>query len=199
MTSAEQEALLNRVLIIRRRLEHLVSRLRSAGFEFERPSRVFPGPEPGTEEAILRIEGTVGQLPLALKLFWKQIGSVDLTGSPPGWTEFTYLDQLIVEPPSAALYELDEFLDDKDGSPDDHYPYAVPIAPDIFHKADVSGGSPYVLAVPATSDDPELLNADGRRSFLEHVEHALRFAGFPGLEKCEGHDWPLARLLDHGN
>ena len=53
-------------------------------------------------------------------------------------------------------------------------PYFVPVAPDIFHKADVSGGSLYALAVPATEEDPPLLNAMPSASFLEHVERALR-------------------------
>jgi hypothetical protein len=41
---------------------------------------VFPGPEEIASAAIARIEREVGAVPLALKLFWQRVGSVDLCG-----------------------------------------------------------------------------------------------------------------------
>jgi hypothetical protein len=144
--------------------------------------------------AILRIEGSVGRLPQALKLFWLEVGSVDLTGSHPEWDECEYLDQLIVFPPSVALEELDEFMADRGNRLKADYPYAVPIAPDIYHKANVSGGMPYTIAVPAETDDPFVDNARPVHTFLGHIECALEHAGYPGLAKCPNHTWPVEIL-----
>src|SRR5689334_11240394 len=37
----------------------------------------FPGPETDTEDAIARIEREIGALPLALKIFWRRVGSIN--------------------------------------------------------------------------------------------------------------------------
>lgn len=177
-----------------RRIEALVSRLRDLGYHFDRPDEVFPGPDREAPEAIKQIEQAAGPLPLALKLFWLRVGSVDLSGHHPEWQEPGYLDQLVIFPSTYALYELDEYLDDKEDRDENNEPYTVPVAPDYFHKANVSGGLPYSIAVPAVADDPPLLNTPSPETFLEHISNALRFGGFPGLEDCPGHSWPLATL-----
>jgi len=176
------------------RLSALVCRLRSLGYHFDRPDEVFPGPDPDAPGAIQRIEKVAGQLPLALKLFWLRVGSVDLSGHHPEWQETGYLDQLVILPPTYALFELDEYLTDKEARDHDNDPYTLPIAPDYFHQANVSGGLPYSIAVPAAADDPPLLHTPSTETFLEHISNALQFGGFPGLEDCPGHSWPLAKL-----
>lgn len=174
-----------------RRIATLVERLRAIGYVFEHPDEVFPGPDPIASEVILQIESSVGAIPLALKLFWTRIGSVDLTGSHPEWPEpSVYLDQLVVFPPSVATYYLDDYLSGETGS------FELVIAPDYFHKADVSGGPPYTVGVPATEDDPPLNGTPDPQTFLEHIEHALKNGGFPGLADCPDHGWPLAQLID---
>ena len=177
------------------RISAVVARLNEFGFRFERPRDVFPGPEAQALRAIERIESEAGSLPQSLKLFWLRVGSVDLSGHRPEWQGCEYLDQLIVFPPSAAVEELEEFLSDRGERMRSDNPYCVPIAPDVFHKADVSGGPPYELAVPATEEDPRLLNALPSVSFLEHVERALGYGGFPGLADCPRHTWPLVELV----
>lgn len=177
-----------------RRISALVSTLTGLGYQFDRPDDVFPGPEPDAPEAIHRLERAVGPLPLALKLFWLRIGSVDLSGHHPEWQEPGYLDQLVIFPLSYALEELDEYLSDKEERDLYSYPYTVPIAPDYFHKANVSGGMSYSIAVPAVAEDPPLLHTSEAETFLEHISKALKFGGFPGLADCPGHSWPLSSL-----
>jgi hypothetical protein len=87
-----------------------------------------------------------------------------------------------------ALTELDEFREESEGA------FLIPIAPDDFHKADVSGGMFYNVSVPAVCDDPLLNDERHGVSFLTYLEIALRSAGFPGLERCDNHTWPLDRL-----
>ena len=183
-----------RIDAVGRLISELIARLHESGYSFARPDEVFPGPDLGAPAAIHTIESSIGQLPLALKLFWLRVGSVDLSGSHPTWQASGYLDQLIVFPSSYALYELEEYLDDQEERDRYSQPYAVPIAPDYFHKANVSGGSPYSVSVPAVADDAPLIGTPSPETFLQHIENALRFGGFPGLEQCPGHTWPVASL-----
>src|SRR5262245_57966944 len=173
----------------------LVTRLTERGFHFERPAEVFPGLEAGVVAAIARIEREVGPLPLALELFWQRVGSVDLCGSHPEWEGCDYPDPLVVYPPSVAIEELDEFLADRDERLRCNFPYLVPIAPDSYHKADVSGGMWYNLSVPAVADDPPLNDEWHGTTFVNYLELAVRSAGFPGLACCPGHTWPISELL----
>ena len=191
----QSATLQSRVDTLGHRISIAAARLKDTGFRFDRPEDVFPGPDRRTQTIIERIESAAGPLPQALKLFWLRVGSVDFSGHHPKWRGCEFLDQLVVFPPSVALAELEEFLSDREERMRANFPYSVPIAPDIFHKADVSGGPPYSLAVPATAEDPPVLDAMPAVSFLEHIEHALRYAGFPGLADCAQHTWPLADLV----
>ena len=182
------------IIAFGRRIEALVERLRASGYVFNNPDEVFPGPAPDAADSIRQIEAGVGPLPLALKLFWLHVGSVDLTGSHPSWTESGYPDPLVVFPPTYAVHELLEYMGDREERDKCNYPYVVPVAPDYFHKADVSGGEPYAIAVPAVADDPQMLNTPVRETFLQHIESALDSGGFPGLAECPGHTWPIESL-----
>jgi hypothetical protein len=192
-----------RITKVGKRIEQIAQRLPALGYRFYRPSAAFPGPEPGTEDAIERIEREVGELPLALKLFWRLIGSVDFaapyrTWRPVEypWSGCEYPDPLVVYPPSAAVAELDEFLGDREERMRCDFPYVVPIAPDDAHKDNVSGGMWYNLSVPAVADDPPLNDEWHQTTFVSYLELAVRWGGFPGLERCPGHSWPLRKLVD---
>ena len=89
-----------------------------------------------------------------------------------------YPDPLFVYPPSAAIAELEEFLADKEERLRCNFPYLVPIAPDYYHKEDVSGGMWYNVSVPAVADDPPLNDEPHHLSFLNpRIWKALRFNG----------------------
>jgi hypothetical protein len=70
----------------------------------------------------------------------------------------------------------------------------VPVAPDAKHKENVSGGGCYNLTVPAIADDPPLNDEPHSTSFIGHLELALRWGGFPSLDRCPHHNWPLHEL-----
>lgn len=183
-----------RITALGRRIAVLVDRLSASGYVFDRPDEVFPGPDLGAPEAIREIESSIGSLPLALKLFWLQVGSIDLSGAHPAWKASGYLDQLVVFPSAYALYEFKEYLEDRAECDRYNQPYVVPIAPDYFHKANVSGGLPYSVSVPVVADDPPLNETPLPETFIEHIENALKFGGFPGLATCPDHTWPVDSL-----
>ena len=183
-----EEALQSRVKHLGSQIEKLCGRLAAAGYVFQYPDEVFPGPKADAVDAIARIEREAGEVPLGLKLFWLHVGSVNLCGAHPTWGGCEYPDPLVVYPPSVALAELGEFREEPEGA------FLIPISPDDFHKADVSGGMFYNVTVPALGDDPPLNDERHGVSLLQHLEIALRSAGFPGLERCGGHTWPVDRL-----
>jgi hypothetical protein len=184
-----------------KRLQILKQRLTEEGFQFENEDEVLPGPEDGTDEAIEQIENEIGALPLSLKLFWQRVGSVNFCGGHPDWEldpdcePEGYPDPIVVYPPSVALEELEEFLSDKEERLRSHLPFVVPIAPDFYHKADVSGGMWYNLSVPAVADDPPLNDEWHKTTFLNYLEITIKWGGFPGLERYPKHTWPIARLI----
>jgi hypothetical protein len=90
---------------------------------------------------------------------------------------------------------LDEFLADREERLRCNFPYLVPIAPDYYHKADVSGGMWYNVSVPAVADDPPLNDEPHHITLVAYLELAVQWAGFPGLADCPGHSWPVAELI----
>lgn len=184
----------DRVFTVGRDIERIAKRLAGLGYRFEQPEAVFPGVEPGVDAAIERIEREAGPLPLAIKLFWWNVGSVNFIGRHPDWQGCEYPDPLVVFPPSLAVVELDEFLADREERLRCDFPYLVPIAPDEYHKQNVSGGMWYNLSVPAVADDPPLNDERHETTFVAYLELVVQWGGFPGLDRCGEHTWPLAEL-----
>jgi hypothetical protein len=184
----------DRILAAGRRIESIAERLRSLGYVFDSPDEVFAGPTPDTEGAIERIEREVGSLPLAIKIFWRQVGSVNFMGEHPDWEGCPYPDPIVIYPPVYAIDELDQFLDDREERMRCDAPYCVPISPDAKHKENVSGGPWYSLSVPAVADDPPLNDEPHETTFANYLELVIRWSGFPGLDRWREHNYPLVEI-----
>jgi len=61
-----EEALQSRVEHLGSQIESLCERLATAGYVFQYPDEVFPGPEANAVDAIARIEREAGEVPLGL-------------------------------------------------------------------------------------------------------------------------------------
>jgi hypothetical protein len=186
----------SRIREVGRVLPLLARRLDELGYQFDEPERVLPGPQRITDAVIARIEREIGAVPLALNLFWRHVGSVNLMGQHPDWVANGYPDPLVIESPSFAIEELDEFLEDREEREKCGSRFVIPIAPDDYHKANVSGGMFYNISVPAVADDPPLNDERRHRTtFVKYLEIALSYGGFPGLVRCDPHDFPLDQIL----
>lgn len=190
--SAELQARIDRV---HRGIHCVVRNLHALGYRFSRPRDVLPGPEPGTNKAIKRLEQAVGPVPLAITTFWSRIGSVDLSGHHPTWSGCDFPDPLIVYPPSMAIAELEEHTSDREERDRCGFPYCIPIAPDALHKANVSGGMWYNITVPSIADDPLLNDEPHATTFLNYLDIALGQGGFPGLTAATAHNWPIDAII----
>ena len=184
-----------RIISVGKSLDRLVRRLNKLGYEFYDRAEALPGPAPDTEAVIERIEREVGELPAAIKLFWRLVGSVNFIGAHSHWSGCEYPGPIVVFPPARASAELNDFLCDKVQRLAHNFQYRVPIAPDALHKQNVSGGMWYNLSVPAVLDDPPLNDERHAVTFVGYLELAVRWGGFPGLDRCPEHNWPLRDLV----
>lgn len=162
--------------------------LTAEGYQFARGENALRPPAPDVHEQLSEIEHAIGEIPLSLKVWLEDVGSVDLTGSHPSW-EFEYTDPLVVD------CQLDEVVEEhRDREETGWYATAgttlfpLSLSPDYMHKADVSGGPPYFVGLPNRSVDalwendtlhPQTLFVDYLRSAL------LEWGGFPGWARRE--------------
>ena len=122
------------------------------------------------EAEILNFEKAVGPIPLSIKAWYRQIGTVCLCWDqeaeealPEDWAEAligtgVYLDPLVVWPPDYTFNEVqsEETIVEDDGL----IRFVVSISPDYYQKDDTSGGHPYCFALPDSAVDlPFLLFA----------------------------------------
>lgn len=136
-------------------------------------------------EQTARIEQlTGGPIPPSLLAFWTVIGSVDL-----GWDY--YRDKRA--PDFGTGLELEEFDPlqvmgpGEDGNEpmwqEEGPPFPVDLAADALHKADISGGAAYCIYLPFNGADPIFAEEPHSLPFTDYLRLALRWGGFPGLEK----------------
>jgi len=165
---------------------------------------LLPGPE--TPEQLQRLHALAGPLPLSLRAWWEVVGTVSLQGvfedehgegnDPTGWPQ-PMRDPLMVDPLGYVLQQVNEQLDEgADASGEGGF--LVELSPDIYHKANQSGGAPYAVRLPDRRIDAPLLNvllllpvpAEAQRPYVEvetnetfaqYLRRSFQWAGFPGF------------------
>lgn len=172
---------------VRANLEVIVGRLRALDYEFGcypsgQPVPAYsvplgaPASPKALEACINRIESAAGTIPVTLKAFWRGVGTVDLVGFKADWCE--YLDPLVVHGPNAAIPDLEDWLADAES---ERGAFLLPIAPDVLHKDDVSGGLPYGFELPCSSVDGPLAHEWHETTFVDYLRCSiLECGGFPG-------------------
>ena len=180
------------------RLGSLVRTLDELGYRFTDPDLALPGPAPSVDTDLAKLARLVGPVPRMLAAFYREVGSVDLRGAHHAWTGCDYPDPLVIDPIAVALEEAVEFAALSDPKTEywasDSGVFRVPISPDPLHKADVSGGMWYGIEIPNASDDPVVLEEAHGLALTQYLAFALSWGGFPGLEGCPAHTYPLAQL-----
>ena len=185
---------------VRGNLEMLHDRLLSLGYRFANPDAALLSPDPDVDLHIGFLEESLGPVPRALASFYRVVGSVDFTGGHPEWRGCAYPDPIVVGPVFDAVSEAVEFLELE--SPQEYWGsengiFRVPVAPDFYHKENVSGGMCYGIEVPNVKDNPALLEEWHQTTFVGYLRVCFEWGGFPGLERAEtNHTWPLAKLKE---
>jgi hypothetical protein len=166
----------------RANVEQLVDLLPSAGYRFipGEGLATFRPPAPTVVADLARLETHVGPLPVALRTWYQEVGEVNLMGAAPGgWCDFP--DPLVVQAPiEYTLAERSAWEQDR-GTEWDRGAFVVDFSPDYLHKADVSGGAPYSIAVPQAGLDGRVLWERNQTSFVNYLRIAFAWGGFPGF------------------
>jgi hypothetical protein len=162
-------------------IERLIELLPRHGFRFDEPDVVHVPPPHDIRARLDHVEATIGPLPLALRCWYEIVGQVNLTGSHPDW-DFLFTDALVVEAPiEYLLLEYETWAADR-CTEWDRGPFAIDLAPDALHKADVSGGPPYAIALPDAGVDGLVLWEPHQTTFVNYLRICFRFGGLPGWD-----------------
>jgi hypothetical protein len=157
----------------------------------------FHTPPSAGDAAIIRsIEQFTGALlPASLLAFWETVGGVDFvwnyendTPAPDLGPDLAMveMDPLYVGPPSHTKYLLAEWAERRSKvDPDLDDPCELELAPDHYHKANISGGSPYGIELPYLGADPIFIHEEHTLPFVDYLRLAFRWGGFPRLERHE--------------
>lgn len=195
------------MLRVRTNIELITARLYSLGYAFgtypDGHTKIYGYTQPhhqpkrNIEKEIAEFEQLegVGKLPLSVKLFWQIVGDVDWMGYHPLLPE--YSDPLVVYPIDAARSEYEDWRYAVNELDIEAEQFGIPIAPDYFHKDNVSGGSPYSILVPNASIDAVLAYERHQTTFVNYLRICFAYGGFPGVEWHNG-DLPkiMAELSD---
>lgn len=176
----------------RANVERLAELLPEKGYRFHKDPEmpVYAPPAPGVVAELDGLEERIGRLPLALRCWFEEVGQANFVGEHPAW-RYEYADPLVVTAPTD--YVLSEYEDWEEADRDsewDRGPFVVDLAPDYLHKADVSGGSPYGMAVPNEGVDGPFLEEGHKTTFVNYLRICFRWGGFPGWDaKIRRRSW----------
>ena len=190
---AEAEAIARETMRrVRHNVDVLVSRLVAAGYPFAHPvspsgddlsaryHAVLAPPTPQTPAVLDEIERLVGPLPLSVRAWYEHVGAVNFDGAEPE-VMCDYDDPLMVGPEEYTLKNAREWLA-LPAQERDEYPFCWEFAPDVLHKANVSGGSPFRIQLPAPGADGMVEEeAWGTIPFVSYLREVFRWGGFPGV------------------
>jgi len=174
----------------------IAERLRSAGWKALSPefSDLRSAPKDSDVQIIAMIEEQTGApIPVALHSFWMIVGGINWvwnynTDQPrPDLGVDLPLDQmdpLLIEAPGGLLFQLTDLQKRVDAKhPELGDPFDLELAPDVYHKANISGGFPYAIQLPTRVADPIFAYEPHCLPFTDYLRLAFQWCGFPGLEK----------------
>lgn len=176
----------------RHNIGHLVSRLQSLGYTFAHPNAIYdPLNEIGLQ-ALEEVEETYGPLPIALRAWYEEVGTVCLLGAHPRLSQYQSIDPASVTAPLSDplfIHEIDLLGEPGDYSSGDVAidqllgpRYRLTLAPDLWFKSGSSGGGYTEVLLPAPTMDALLVSADWPGfSFTNYLRLSFQWGGFAAL------------------
>lgn len=176
----------------RRNIEVIVDRLSEVGYRFhtndddQTPVVPFIPATAGAAEHAGWLREQFAVVPMTLLSWVRLVGDVWLVGTHPDWPESSSGDPLVIQvegthysESSIREYFTDEF--DRWSEWNDEHPgtrFVLPLAPDRYHKENVSGGEPYGVALPDGCVDG-LFVAESTMPFVSYLNWVFDNGGFP--------------------
>jgi hypothetical protein len=200
---AEQAQLVCDEMAWRARLniELIIERLTHAGYSFHSNdgarTPVMPHIPPTAAAArhAAWLEDHFGPVPMTVLSWVRIVGDVWLVGTHPEWTESASADPLVIElegsrhPAEMSRRHFEneyEAWREQAGEQPDDGPYVLSVAPDLFHKRNVSGGPPYGFLLPDSCADG-LFQSQVTMPFVSYLNWVFRSGGFPYPHLYDGH------------
>jgi hypothetical protein len=148
---------------------------------------VFHPLGPNATKELDRFEKEIGgPIPLSLRQFHEQVGSVNLMGQH----ETINPENGSVAPDPLVIYAFRQLAEEQYGDLSEREDDAIDLvlAPDALHKANTSGGSPYAIRIPNAAADGRLLYEHERHTFVSYLRWSFQWGGFPGWSEglCGG-------------
>jgi hypothetical protein len=174
-------------------IELLVERLKNLNYKFlldDSTENPVPHTKPNQETTKLLgwIQQNIGAIPLSVQTFFEEVGRVNFIGAHPLLSEYSNHDveyKMIVLSDPLCFDIWQEDFDDFENQDETESACHLELAPDIYHKANISGGAPLSILIPDTAADNLLHFWDGKGTFVEYLRHSLKWGGFPGLAMAE--------------
>jgi hypothetical protein len=197
----------------RENVDRLIVRLPKVGYDFaykgppaERsfwhgdsyPIHAPPTDRDDVTELLDEFEVRVGPMPLSLRAWYEQVGSVNSIGTHADWPDTEEIDPLVVGPLAEVLESAEEEYwdrqDELSSDPEAAAAFGIDIAPDRYHKADISGGPAYAVAFPSSTADAALLNEYHATTFVNYLRLVFRWGGFPRFDRMDAVNRPESDL-----
>jgi hypothetical protein len=178
----------------RQNIEVIVKRLSDQGYRFhtnddaQTPTTPYVPPTTAAGEHAQWLEERFGPVPLTLVSWARLAGDVWLVGTHPQWDPAAAADPLVIElegsryPGESIRGYFEDSLEgwhEWDAQDPDAGPFVLPLAPDILHKQNVSGGPPYGIMLPDGCVDG-LFAGETTMPFVSYLNWVFRNGGFPG-------------------
>lgn len=139
-----------------------------------------------------------GLIPLSLKKFYTIVGGVDFMKDYYCPNSYPVNNEKILPDPVVIPYLTDDFLEyieadfnettwEKEELEEYIYPRGLPLAPDLYHKNNYSGGEPYCIRLSKNGVriDDFFSWTEGAESvnvtFIEYLRGSFKWGGFPEI------------------
>jgi hypothetical protein len=177
-------------------IELLIERLRNIKYvfvveELYETRQPYTPPDSEIIELINSFEATAGFLPLSVKTFFTKVGMVNFMGAHPYLSEYTdfYVEYKLKELSDPLCFGFDPIDLEISRNGRLEFPTAslekqsheFEIAPDIFHKANYSGGAAYTILLPDGAADAKLHYWQGKGTFVDYLRVSFKWGGFAGI------------------
>jgi hypothetical protein len=188
---------------VRENIEQLIPRLEHTHYQFaalvekdeedDYPSAILIPPPSNIQNHLAAIEQAVGPIPLSLYAWYETVGLVNFMGVHPQWNSTICSDPLVFD--CDTEWVLPSYQDWKaDTTIFDAHGFRIDFAPDLYHKAEYSGGAPYAIALPNAAIDAPVLYEWHTTTFVNYLRTCFRWGGFPGFEQYPEHERPTELL-----
>jgi len=177
---------------VRYNIQLLIPRLSKIGFRFENPQSAFCPPSSNITHLIAETEQISGKIPLSIHSWYEIVGSVSFMGMHPEWNQYfegEFLpDPLVVFPLESVLEECNhKNWEQNMFSTQAIDLYHLAIAPDKYHKSNISGDEPYCIELPSPSIDAILVGERHNTTFVNYLRLCFQWGGFPGFEQFKSY------------